>query len=226
VESPGVSLSETADSTGSGKIFSDGGVGQAVGLCVVFAADVGDGEVEGPCQLAADPVQGIEAGAAAGVFSGHLPDYYLGVGIDMELSGVQCHCTLQSFQQGNVFSHVVILAADPFCNSDGAALGAVHYHTNSRRPGIPQRASVHVRHHIRHSAVSPLTNMRYPPTRRQDALLVRRFLGSSCAFGMSADVHNTVEKQGESFSHLINDVSSTICTLPVCACWIGSLHQQ
>ena len=65
-------------------LLEDGRVGQMVGLGVVFAANVGYGEIEGAGQLAADPVQGIEARAATGVLAPHLFDHDLGIRIDVK----------------------------------------------------------------------------------------------------------------------------------------------
>ncbi len=55
-----------------------------VGLGVVFAANVGYGELEGAGQLAADPVEGIKAWAATGVLAPHLFDHDLGIRIDVK----------------------------------------------------------------------------------------------------------------------------------------------
>jgi hypothetical protein len=93
-------------------------VGQVVGFGVEFAGDVRDGKIEATGQLAADPVQRVEARAAANVFSLHLPDYHLGVGVDVELSGFLRHGILQRFEQGNVFRDVIILASNPFRDPD------------------------------------------------------------------------------------------------------------
>jgi len=50
---------------------------------------VGDGELQGARQLPAGPVQRVEAGAAADIFAAHLPDYDLGIGINVESFGVE-----------------------------------------------------------------------------------------------------------------------------------------
>jgi len=64
-------------------MFPDGRVREPIRFGVVFAAYVGDGEIEGVGELTADPVQGIETRAAAGVFAFHLADYYFGIGVDV-----------------------------------------------------------------------------------------------------------------------------------------------
>src|ERR1700687_6174279 len=84
------------------ELLADGGIGQAVGLHVALARHVGDGKLQRAGQLAADPVQGIEARAAAIVLAAHLPDDYLGVGIDMQRPGLQRHRILQGFEQGYI----------------------------------------------------------------------------------------------------------------------------
>ena len=58
--------------------------GATIGFGVALAGNVSDGEFEGTSQLAADPVQGIEARAAAGILAAHLADNYLRVGIDVQ----------------------------------------------------------------------------------------------------------------------------------------------
>ena len=64
-------------------LVADCGIRQVIGLGVALAGDVSDGELERARQLAADPVQGIEARAAAGVLALHLADDHLGVRIDV-----------------------------------------------------------------------------------------------------------------------------------------------
>ena len=48
----------------------------------MFAADVGDGKIEGVGQLAADPIQRIQPRTAAVVLTPHLPDHHFGVGVE------------------------------------------------------------------------------------------------------------------------------------------------
>jgi hypothetical protein len=55
---------------------------------------------------------------------------------------------LQRFQQSNVLSDIIVLAPDPFGDSDCAGGGAVDYHSNTRRAGIPERAAIDVGHEI------------------------------------------------------------------------------
>ena len=59
------------------RLVADCGVGQAVGLGVILAADMRDGEFDGASQLAADKIEGIEASAAAPILAFHLPDHDL-----------------------------------------------------------------------------------------------------------------------------------------------------
>jgi len=69
--------------------LSNGRVGQTIGLRIVLAADVGDGELQGAGQFLADPVEGIQAGAAAGVLTLHLPDHHFGIGENVQGLGFQ-----------------------------------------------------------------------------------------------------------------------------------------
>ena len=100
---------------------SRGRVGQAVGFGVSFARDVGDGKLQRTGQLATDPVQGIKAWAAAGVLAAHLPDDHLGVRINVQRLGFKRQGALQGFQQSDVFGDIIVLAADPPGDADGAA---------------------------------------------------------------------------------------------------------
>src|SRR5713226_1351239 len=144
------------------------GPGQAVGLRIVLAPNVGDGEIQGARQLPADPVQGIKARAATVVLTCHLPDYHLGVGIDMQLPGLQGHGTLQSLEQRQVLSDIVVLSPDPFANRDPAALRSFNHDSNTRRAGISQRSAVNVCNKIKHLAVLHLTTpcLRISPASR------------------------------------------------------------
>lgn len=125
---------------------SQRGLRQAVGLGIALAWDVRDGKFQGPGQLATGPVQGIEAGAAAGVFARHLPDHDLRIRIDVKLAGVHRDGALQGFHERDVLGDVVILAANPFRDADRAAGAAVDHHSNARRPGIPQAPAIDVGH--------------------------------------------------------------------------------
>ena len=60
------------------------GLRQPVGFGIIFAGNVGDGKIQAPRQLAAGPVQGIEACAAAGIFAQHLPHHHLRIRINVQ----------------------------------------------------------------------------------------------------------------------------------------------
>jgi len=122
------------------------GLRQPIRLGIVFARNVRDGKVEGARQLAAGPVKRIEARAAANVLTGHLAHDYFRVGVDMQLSRLERHGVLQSFHESGVFGDIVVLVADPFCDSNRPALAAIDDNPNARRPGISQAATVHVGH--------------------------------------------------------------------------------
>src|SRR6266478_9433323 len=72
----------------------------------------------------------------------------------MQRPGLQSQCTLQSFEQRNVFRDIVVLTADPLSDSDFAVVGTVDNHPNTGRPWISQGAAVHVGHQIWHQGSS------------------------------------------------------------------------
>src|ERR1019366_3597779 len=121
-------------------------VGQVVGLAIVFALNVLDGEVNRSRQFAAGPIQRMQARAAAGVFAGHLLDPHFGVRINMHRDGV-----LQGLQQGDVFCYVIVLMPDPAGDANGFAVGTFNYDSNPGWSGISVRAAVHVGYEIGHS---------------------------------------------------------------------------
>src|ERR1019366_134595 len=126
-------------------------VGQLVGLAVVFALNVLDGEVNRSRQFAAGPVQGMQARAAAGVFAGHLLDHHFGVRINMQRLGVDRDGVLQGLEQGDVFCYVIVLMPDPAGDANGFAVGTFNYDSNPGWSGISVRAAVHVGYEIGHS---------------------------------------------------------------------------
>jgi hypothetical protein len=126
---------------------------QAVGFDVIFAGNVGDGEFQGASQFAAGPMKGIETRTAAGIFAGHLANHDLGIGIDVQLVGIQCNRTLEGFHQGGVFGDVVVLVSNPLGDADGAILAAINDDTNAGRPGITQAAAIDIRHQIGHHSI-------------------------------------------------------------------------
>jgi len=132
-------------------LLSDCGACQTVCLGVVFAGYVRDREVERAGQLAADPVQGVQSRAAAGILAPHLLDHNFGIRVDVKCLRSQGQSTLQGFKQGNILGYVVILAPNPFGDSDLACLSTLNDHPNAGRPRISQRAAIHVGYEIWHS---------------------------------------------------------------------------
>src|ERR1019366_1788404 len=126
-------------------------VGQLVGLAVVFALNVLDGEVNRSRQFAAGPVQRMQARAAAGGFAGHLLDHHFGVRIDMQRLGLDGDGVLQGLKQGNVFGYVVVLMPDPAGDTGNFAVVAFNDDANPGGPGISVRAAVHIGYEIGHS---------------------------------------------------------------------------
>jgi hypothetical protein len=145
-----------------------------VGLGVALAGDVGDGKLERARQLAADPVQGVQARAATGVLALHLADDHLGVRINMQRPGFERLGTLQSFKKGDILRYVVVLAANPTGDADGAAVGTLDYDANTGWPWVSQRSAIHVGYEIRHPAFSVLINM------RQNDSCVKFFIPNAC----------------------------------------------
>ena len=93
-------------------------------------------------------MQGVEARTAAGILPPHLPDHDFRVRIDVKFRGVHGQSALQRLHQSGVFSDVIVLMADPFSNSDFAALAAVDHDPNTGWPRISQRATIYVGHKI------------------------------------------------------------------------------
>jgi hypothetical protein len=145
-----------------------------IGLGVAFTGDVGDGKLERASQLAANPVQGIEARAAAGVFTLHLADYHLGIRINVQRGRFEASSALQGLQKRDVLGYVIVLAPDPAGDADGAAVGPLDYDANTGRPWVPQRSAIHVGYEIRHPALSVVINM------RQNDSCVKIFIPSAC----------------------------------------------
>jgi len=125
-----------------------GGIGERVGLNIILAGNVRDGETEGASQLATSPMKRIEPRTAAGIFAAHLADYNLGIGVDVQRLGLERERTLQSLQQRHIFGDVIVLVADPFRDADGTAGAAVNHHPNTRWPWIAQGATVHIGHEV------------------------------------------------------------------------------
>src|SRR5580700_6618092 len=105
---------------------------------------MGYGESKRPCQLLAGPIKGIEARATAGVCARHLSDHDLGIRVDMKDRGVECQSALKGFQERHVFGYIVVLIANPFSNSNLAAVRTVDHHADSGRPRVAQRTAVNI----------------------------------------------------------------------------------
>ena len=133
---------------GALRTAADGGVGQAVGLRIVLARDVRDRKAERAGQLAAGPMQRVEARTATRILAPHLPDHNFGVRIDVKFRGLQGQSALQRLHQSGVLGDVIVLVADPFSNSDLAALASVDHDPNAGWPRISQRAAIYVGHEI------------------------------------------------------------------------------
>ena len=125
---------------------TDSVIGQMVRLIIMLSGNMSDAEVERSSQLAAGPVQGIQAGAAAGVLAGHLFYYQLGVGINAQRGRIQLNREVQGLEQRRIFGNVVILMANPFGDADGPTFAAIDHHPNARRPWIAQGTTVHISH--------------------------------------------------------------------------------
>src|SRR5579884_4215675 len=127
-------------------LLAGGGVGQAIGFSVKFATNVGNREFQTAGKLAAGPVQGIKARAAAGVDSSHLLDDDLRIGVDVQGAGFQKNCALKAFEQGEVLGNVVVLPADPLGNLEFAVANPTNDNSNAGRPRISQRTTVDISH--------------------------------------------------------------------------------
>src|SRR5215471_8906822 len=97
-----------------------------------------DGEFQRARQLAADPVQGIEAGATASVFAGHLPYYYLRIGEYVQRLRLELHRILQRLKQRDVLSNIVVLETDPLADADAAVAGTFDDDPNACGARVPQ----------------------------------------------------------------------------------------
>ena len=65
-----------------------------IGFSVVLTVYVGDREVQGTSQFAADPIQRVKARAAARVFALHLPNDNFGVRVNVQFPGFESNSTL------------------------------------------------------------------------------------------------------------------------------------
>src|ERR1035437_2174160 len=69
----------------------------------------------------------------------------------MQRLGLNGDGVLQSLQQGDVLSNVIVLMADPAGDADGFAVGAFNHDPNPGWSGISVRAAVHISYEIGHS---------------------------------------------------------------------------
>ena len=121
-----------------------GAVGQVVGFAVVFAGNAHDGKIETARQFPADPVQGIEPGAAADVFAAHLPDDNVGIGVHPQGAGVTGVSALESFEKGGVFGDVVVLKSDPLADADATTFGAFDNDADARGAWTAMGTAVYI----------------------------------------------------------------------------------
>ena len=89
--------------------MAGGRIGQAVGLSVILARHVVDGEAQGTGQFPANPVQRIQTRAAALVFASHLSNHYFRVRIDMQDLSLEIQCALQCFQERDVLIQGIVV---------------------------------------------------------------------------------------------------------------------
>ena len=68
----------------SGELLANRGISQTIGFRVIFAWNVGDGKIQRPGQLSANPIQRVKSRAPAGIDSGHLPHYDFRIGVHMK----------------------------------------------------------------------------------------------------------------------------------------------
>ena len=106
-------------------------VSQAVGFLIAMAGNVGDGEFETTRQLAAGPVERIKPRAAADVLAGHLLYHQLRVTKHTQRSSFGLCSILQGFQKSCIFSHVVVLMADPFGDVDTLTARLYNHNPNA-----------------------------------------------------------------------------------------------
>ena len=121
-----------------------GAIGQVVGFAVVLAGNAHDGEIEATRQFPADPVQGIKAWAAADIFTAHLANDDVGIGIHTEGAGVTGVSALQSFEKGGVFGDVIVLKSDPLADADAATFGAFDNHADARGARTAMGTAVYI----------------------------------------------------------------------------------
>jgi hypothetical protein len=117
-------------------LISDSETGEDVGFGVLLTGDVRNREVEGPDQLATGPVQGVQTGTAALVFTGHLLDHDLGVRENVKPACFEGEGELQGFEEGDIFGHIIVLTPDPLGDPDGNGSGTLDNDSNTGRAGV------------------------------------------------------------------------------------------
>jgi hypothetical protein len=65
---------------------------------------------------------------------------------------------LQSFQEGHILGHVVVLPADPLGNSDAASRRIFDDDPDTRRTRTPMRTAVHIGYQVAHVIFSTPDN--------------------------------------------------------------------
>jgi len=119
-------------------------VGELVGLAVRLAVDVKDREIKGAGQLAAGPVERVQPWAATRVLSGHLTDYYLRVGENVQHLSLQFQSVLQGFEQGDIFGDIVVLVPDPLRDPDFLASRILEHDANPGRSRTAMGTTINV----------------------------------------------------------------------------------
>lgn len=142
---------------GFGRIFwchvrsaVNGLFGQAVGIGVVLAADVGDGELLKARDQRLAGVMDIEQRRAlAGVGAADLADHHFGVAVDLQAGRVVGRGVLERDQQRGVLSVVVIAIADGLADLHAASGGMFDDDAHACGAWATARSSVHVCDHVR-----------------------------------------------------------------------------
>jgi hypothetical protein len=209
------------------KILSEalahGGAGELIGLGIILARDVGDGEFEGTGQLPAGPVKRIKTGATAGILAAHLANHHFGIGINMQCFGFHGESALQGFHQGHVFGNIIILVADPLGDANGAGGAAIDNDANAGGPRISQGTTVHVGYKVGHDCRIAISKMR---RESRDVKTIIRFgpknLRKGCVVQFSVQIESESaceiskrrwenELRLQIFTAAIKDIAPIVC---------------
>ncbi len=174
-----------------GSSFAGCRIREMVRFGVVLAAHVGDGKNQRASQLPADPMQGIQSRAATAILARHLPHHDLRVGIHVNCLSFESYRALESFEEGEIFGDVVVLATDPLGDPDLSALRIINYYANTGRSGIPQRPAIDVSHQIRHLYATNMLKKAYVVKH------LRWFHRKNCCEESFRDCESNVENTGE-----------------------------